>query len=114
MNTKKKKTKWDSQLRKGLLDFVILLYLQKKEFYGYELIRELKHVTNIELSEGTIYPLLNRLKKEELISAKWVEMETGVPRKYYRITEKGRKAVKDMRITWEQIVLSIQKLMETT
>ena len=113
MSTKKKKLKWDSQLRKGLLDFIILLYLQKKDFYGYELIRELKRVTDIELSEGTIYPLLNRLKKEDLISAKWVEMETGVPRKYYRITEKGRNALKDMQISWEQIVIAIKKLVGT-
>jgi len=113
MSIMKKKSKWDSQLRKGLLDFIILLYLQKKDFYGYELIRELKRLTDIELSEGTIYPLLNRLKKEDLISSKWVEMETGVPRKYYRITEKGRNALKDMQISWEQIVIAIQKLVGT-
>ena len=109
--TQKFITKWESQLRKGTLDFIILHYLKEKEYYGYELINDIKQSISMRLSEGTIYPLLNRLKKEGLISSKWVEMETGVPRKYYKITEAGKKTLKDMKISWEQLNRSLQKLM---
>ena len=108
---KEHRNKWDSQLRKGLLDFIILLVLRKKEYYGYELIKELKRFTSMDFSEGTIYPLLNRLKKVFLIDSKWVAMGTGVPRKYYRITPQGEKAVESMRESWDQISDSIEKLL---
>jgi len=103
--------KWESQLRKGVLEFIILLYLQDREYYGYELISGIKQFTSMTISEGTIYPLLNRLKKEGLITSKWVEMETGVPRKYYQITEEGKSALDEMKDTWMPINFSIQKLM---
>ena len=103
--------KWESQLRKGLLDFIMLLYLDKKEYYGYKLVNDIKRFLNINISEGTIYPLLNRLKKEGLINSKWVEMETGVPRKYYSITNEGKKELENMKSSWEKTNLSIQKLM---
>ncbi len=108
---KEKLNKWGAQIRKGLLDFIILLYLRKKEYYGYELIREINKLAGMDISEGTIYPLLNRLKKEELIESKWVEMETGVPRKYYRITESGMNALESMKDSWMQISFSLQQLM---
>lgn len=104
--------KWQSQVRKGMLDFVILTFLFQKEFYGYELIKAIKDVTEINISEGTIYPLLNRLKKDDLITARWVEMETGIPRKYYRITEKGMTVFSGMKESWKQFSLTINQLME--
>ena len=55
---------WESQVRKGMLDFIILLCLQKREFYGYELIKLIKKASELDISEGTIYPLLNRLKRK--------------------------------------------------
>lgn len=103
--------KWESQLRKGLLEFIILLYLREREYYGYELITDIKSFLSMNISEGTIYPLLNRLKKEESITSKWVEMETGVPRKYYSITIKGKNALEEMKDSWIQINYSIKKLM---
>ncbi len=103
--------KWKSQVRKGVLEFVILLVLQRNEYYGYELIKQIKTLTSIDVSEGTIYPLLNRLKNTGLIESKWVEYETGVPRKYYSITEAGLEAVKSMKVSWMELNFSIQKLM---
>ncbi len=103
--------KWKSQVRKGILEFVILLTLKEKEYYGYELIKTIKDKTSLDVSEGTIYPLLNRLKKDDLISSQWVEFDKGVPRKYYSITGKGREAVKDMKEFWLGLNYSIQKLM---
>lgn len=111
-NPENTKFKWDSQLRKGLLDYIILLFLNKKEYYGYELIRDIKQVTDIQISEGTIYPLLNRLRKELLITSQWVEMETGIPRKYYQITDKGITAVEQMKTSWDRMNRSINNLLE--
>lgn len=104
--------KWESQLKKGMLDFVILLCLQLQESYGYRLIRRIKEVSSLDISEGTIYPLLNRLKKDELITSKWVELESGIPRKYYQITERGKNVLSDMIKSWDQFNNSIKSLLE--
>lgn len=111
-NINQKIEKWQSQVKKGMLDFVILTFLSKKEFYGYELIKAIKEVAEINISEGTIYPLLNRLKKDESITAQWVEMETGIPRKYYRITDRGRLVLSGMKESWKHFSLTIDRLME--
>jgi PadR family transcriptional regulator, regulatory protein PadR len=104
--------KWESQVRKGTLDFLILLFLRKKEYYGYELIKVVKDTTELEISEGTIYPLLNRLKREELIASRWLDMDAGMPRKYYQITEKGVRALEEMSRSWQQFNSSLRDLME--
>jgi PadR family transcriptional regulator PadR len=103
---------WESQIRKGTLDFIILLCLQRHEQYGYEMIKTIKSVSGMNISEGTIYPLLNRLKKDKLIASRWVEMETGIPRKYYQITEKGLQTLKDMKKSWYQFTASLSRLGE--
>jgi len=82
-------TKWKSQIKKGLLEYIIMLLLKEKSYYGYELIAKLKGLASLDIAEGTIYPLLNRLKKEDLVVSEWIEMQTGIPRKYYKITNLG-------------------------
>ncbi len=104
--------KWESQVRKGMLDFIILICLANREFYGYELIKRIKDIAEINVSEGTIYPLLNRLKKEGLIISRWVEMESGIPRKYYKITARGENILSGMKEAWKKFSLSIDQLME--
>jgi len=103
--------KWHSQIRKGTLEFIILLILQKNEFYGYELIKQIKMTLDLETSEGTIYPILTRLKKAELVSDRWEHSDTGMPRKYYSITKKGIESLDLMKSEWTDFVSSIQKLM---
>jgi len=103
---------WESQVRKGMLDFVILLCLRKREYYGYELIKAIKAATELEISEGTIYPLLNRLKKEGLISSRWEEKESGIPRKYYLLADKGRAALAESKRSWLALNASLARLME--
>ena len=85
--------KWESQVRKGTLEFIILMYLKKSRYYAYELISDIRSSISMDIAEGTIYPLLNRLKKEGLITSQWVEMETGIPRKYYQINKLGLEIV---------------------
>lgn len=112
MANEEKIAKWESQVRKGILDFIILICLARQEFYGYELIKKIKDIAEINVSEGTIYPLLNRLKKDKLITSRWVEMESGIPRKYYQITEKGENILSGMKTAWKKFNLSIGQLME--
>ena len=89
-------TRWQSQLKKGLFEYIIMLLLQKKERYGYELISDIKGQFDMDIADGTIYPLLNRLKKEKIVESRWVEMEEGIPRKYYQLTDLGKQQLEEM------------------
>lgn len=104
--------KWSSQVRKGLLDFIILLYLKDRSVYGYELVREIREFTSMDISEGTIYPLLKRLKKEGHIDAEWKEMDTGLPRRYYHITPKGKQSLKEMEEAWHAMTSTVTQLLK--
>ena len=104
--------KWETQVRKGLLLFLILLVLKKGECYGYDLIRKIKRTISLTISEGTIYPILTRLKKSEFVVARWEEPTTGVPRKYYSITEAGLEALEQMQSSWLSVTSAITKLVD--
>lgn len=95
------------QMRKGLLEFCILHIISRGEVYASDLIEELTDSKMIVV-EGTLYPLLNRLKNASLVSYKWVESESGPPRKYYTITEEGKKFLETLNETWESLVNSTQ------
>lgn len=103
--------KWETQVKKGILDFIILLLLREKEKYGYELLEHIREKTGYDMAEGTIYPLLNRLKDDKLIDSKWVEMETGMPRKYYTITSLGLSSLKKMKAFWTSLANNIENLL---
>ena len=81
-----------TQLRKGILELAILACLFRGRHYGYSLVRTISGERNIDLTEGTIYPILGRLAKEDLIRSEWVESSQGPPRKYYTLTPKGEEA----------------------
>ncbi|AFK01919.1 transcriptional regulator, PadR-like family [Emticicia oligotrophica DSM 17448] len=100
---------WDTQLKKGLLPFYVLQALNQKECYGYELIQTLKDTLGIEVTESTIYPLLIRLMKDNLLIHKWIEQQSGIPRKYYFITEEGKNNVAEMQKSLVEIIEKIQK-----
>ena len=102
--------KWTSQVKKGTLTFIVLNILKGHEYYGYDLIEQVKKYTEIEIAEGTLYPLLNRLKKENLVTSKWVEQETGIPRKYYTLTNIGDNTLSEMRTYWKKMEESIKKI----
>ena len=103
--------RWETQVKKGILDFIILLLLKEGEKYGYELLEYIKQRTGYDMAEGTIYPLLNRLKDDGLIDSKWVEMETGMPRKYYTITTAGLEAQETMKQFWASLVNNLNNLL---
>lgn len=104
--------KWQSQIRKGTLEFIILLTLRKEEFYGYELIKQIKSTIEIDTSEGTIYPILTRLKNLGFVTTRWDNPENGMPRKYYRLTDQGLRMLSLMTTEWRSYSGSINKLIE--
>lgn len=102
--------KWKSQVKKGTLSFIVLNAISQKELYGYELIEIIKDTTAIEIAEGTLYPLMNRLTKEGLTTSKWVEQESGIPRKYYLLTKEGKSTLQGMQEYWNTLEKSIKKI----
>ncbi len=87
-------------MRKGALEYCVLALLEPEATYGFEIVRKLAEVDGLLTSEGTIYPLLARLKKEALVETEWHESRQGPPRKYYRLSVQGRKALGDFRQQW--------------
>ena len=104
--------KWESQVKKGTLAFILLNILRDNEFYGFELMEQTRKFTEIEIAEGTLYPLMNRLKKEGLVSSRWVEQDSGIPRKYYKLTENGISTLAAMVTYWRNLEESIQKIVK--
>jgi PadR family transcriptional regulator PadR len=88
---------WHSQLRKGLLPLFVFMILENKKCYGYELIQDIKVGFDIDVGEGTLYPLLVRLAKEGLLTHQWEEQPSGIPRKYYSISLEGKSALATMK-----------------
>ena len=96
------------QFKKGVLELCVLLILDESECYGYELITKISE--SIEISEGTIYPLLRRLKDEGFVTTYLEESQQGPPRKYYKITNIGKKEKEDLLSEWEKIVVGVDVL----
>ena len=98
------------QLKKGVMEIVVLSMLRRKDFYGYELVTEISKY--IEMSEGTIYPLLNRFKKDGFVDTYLAESHNCPPRKYYRITDSGRTEFQESVKEWQEFNKAVQKLMQ--
>lgn len=99
-----------SQMRKGILEFCILLIVSKDEAYASEILVRLKDA-DLLVVEGTLYPLLSRLRSNGLLSYEWKESKNGPPRKYYSITKEGRAVLKDLTATWRSLSDSITSLL---
>jgi PadR family transcriptional regulator, regulatory protein PadR len=98
-----------SQMRKGYLEYCILLILKKKPAYASDIISELKDAKMIVV-EGTLYPLLTRLKNSELLDYRWEESSQGPPRKYYEMTVSGNKFLDELESAWDEINHVVTKL----
>ena len=101
-----------SQMRKGVLEFCILSIIQRGEAYPSDIIEEMKKA-NLNLLEGTLYPLLTRLKNADLLSYRWVESSGGPPRKYFSLTEKGAAFYKDLENTWRQMADGVERVINS-
>ena len=99
------------QIRKGLLEFCVLQIISKEEAFTSEIIKKLKN-SKIIVAEGTIYPLLNRLKKLGYIKHNWRESRLGPPRKYYSVSYECILHLKNLEISWKEIESSVKKLLK--
>lgn len=95
-----------AQMKKGILEFCILSILSNGEHYPSEIINKMKEA-KLLVVEGTLYPLLMRLKNEGLLSYRWEESASGPPRKYYKLTPVGEQFLKELQITWQELVEAV-------
>ena len=103
---------WKAQLRKGAAELAVLATLDRSETYGLDLLERIHAAGGLELSEGSIYPLLNRLQKEGKILGRWVEDPDAVhPRKYYGLTDDGRAMLAEMLAEWAQFESGMRQLL---
>lgn len=98
-----------SQMRKGMLEYCIMLLLHREPAYASDIIAKLKEARMIVV-EGTLYPLLTRLKNDALLEYEWKESTQGPPRKYYRLTEKGEGFLKELEASWRELNETINHL----
>ena len=99
-----------SQMRKGVLEFCILSIIQREEAYPSDIIEEMKKA-HLNILEGTLYPLLTRLKNADLLAYRWVESSGGPPRKYFSLTEKGAAFYKELEATWREMSDSVERVI---
>ncbi|MVZ61889.1 PadR family transcriptional regulator [Sphingobacterium humi] len=96
-----------TQMRKGILEYCILSIISRGEIYASDIISELKQA-ELLVVEGTLYPLLTRLKNNGLLSYSWQESTSGPPRKYYQITADGLQVLQKLDVTWKELVFAVQ------
>lgn len=97
-----------AQMRKGVLELCILALLEHQDAYASDIIEHLKKAEMIVV-EGTLYPLLTRLKNAELLAYRWEESTSGPPRKYYSLTPAGKKALTELQASWDTLVTAVNK-----
>ena len=101
--------KTKAQMRKGVLELCILSIIAEKDVYASDILGELKEAKLIVV-EGTLYPLLTRLKNEGFLNYRWEESKSGPPRKYYTMTEIGTKVLKDLNVSWQDLTKAVNKI----
>lgn len=107
--------KYEKQMKKGVLEMLVLKLIEPKPKYGYQIIQEMKEKSEdtFLLKDGTLYPILYRLEDDGLVVSEWSEADgKQVPRKYYRITERGKTALSEIESLWFRISEGISKIME--
>lgn len=99
----------NTQFKKGVLELLVLVLLDRKDCYGYEMVDEISK--SISISEGTIYPLLKRLKKDKMVSSYLKESQDGPPRKYYKITDLGKEKTEELVAEWDEFAIGVNNLV---
>ena len=103
--------KWKSQIVRGTLEYCILLMLDKKTYYGYEILQELSKYPIVASTESTVYPLLRRLQKENFLQSTWQDSAEGLPpRKYYSLTLEDEAYLKAMNEEWKNLLTAMSRL----
>lgn len=110
-STEESEQRWEQQIRKGALEMATLAAFWSGRLYGLEVIRRFEETPQLTVVEGTIYPILSRLKNEGLLDSEWVEAEAGHPRKYYWLTNAGRTRLQQMAHTWTEFSRELGRLI---
>lgn len=98
-------------MRKGMLEYCILLIIARGKVYATDILKELK-AADLLVVEGTLYPLLSRLKSQKLLDYTWEESKAGPPRKYYVLTNKGKDTLTQLKATWKSLLTSVETLLK--
>lgn len=101
---------WTTQLRKGALELAVLNALNGDRLYGYDIVRILRQHDGLVIADGTVYPILSRLKADGLVRATIEDSPDGPPRKYYELTKNGRSSLEEMNTAWDSLVSSVDAL----
>ena len=101
---------WITQLRKGLLEYCVLLVLRRGESYGYEIVQALKRVEDLTVSESTVYPILGRLREEGFLKSRDMPSATGPPRRYFALTPRGKVRLAEMNAYWPMLTQALDDL----
>jgi PadR family transcriptional regulator PadR len=102
-----------TQMRKGALEYCVLAMLQEEPMYGFDLVRRLSAVEGMLTTEGTVYPLLGRLRRDGMVETEWQESEGGPPRRYYHLTDTGRSALANFVRQWATFKAAVDQFVMT-
>jgi PadR family transcriptional regulator PadR len=103
---------WESQIRRGLLELCVLALIASEPTYGYEIVTRLAGVPKLAAAEGTVYPMLRRLRQTGWLETTWQESDSGPPRQYYRLTPAGREYLKALRDQWRGLAVSVDGFLK--
>ena len=105
---------WAAEMKKGSVQLCLLALLVHEQKYGFQIVRELRETSNgfFDLKEGTLYPALRRLEERGFVESRWVPQEAGIPRKYYRITDRGRIALREAATVWRTMAQGTNRVLE--
>lgn len=103
---------WITQFRKGLVELCVLALLRDDEAYGYQIVESLGRIADLEVTESTVYPVLARLARERHLTVRTAPSPAGPARRYYRLSESGRKRLADMLDHWQSLQRSVQQLVQ--
>ena len=105
---------WQVQLRKGLLELVVINLLSRRKLHGYQMVQILKRIQGLSIREGNIYPILARLQMDGLVASSQERSPDGPPRKYFNLTEKGKTVQAHMNTHWDHIVVQVDAIRKET
>jgi PadR family transcriptional regulator PadR len=101
-----------TELRRGVLEYCVLAAVRHEESYAFDIVRNLSRAGELVTSEGTIYPLLSRLRRDRLVATTWRESDSGPPRRYYRITDEGRRALDGFTSDWARFRDAVNAILD--
>ncbi len=105
---------WTAELKKGSVQLCLLALISREQKYGFQILKELRDLSDgfFDLKEGTLYPALRRLEERGFVESHWVEPDVGIPRKYYRITDRGRRALGEAMAVWDRMSSGTRRVLE--